>query len=506
MKNSKVNPLFPIRPEKLGDPAIPRWRSQYLPIGLILVLATALYIYHLGHESLWTDELISVDRAKTENIDLIRVRPLYPLLLNVWMRFGSSDAWLRGLNVCFALGSVLLIYQLGRRLINEFVGTTAALIFALSPLVIHHAQEVRMYMPCIFLGLLGSLVFVSALENPKLHWIGLWAIIRWLAILSTPLVLFLVVPDTVLFLYIYRKRPRILFRFAVGLILIGALWLPWVARVIINSLEFVGVETVDDIVKQKNPPDIFSFIFQFGDFTAWPFGKPNSNAIQLFYKLYSWLVFCLMGLWLFRPRLRNSRLSWVAAWAFLPLIFLFTVSFGPRSLWVNRYLVFTAPYAFIVLATCLWELGRIQRWLAVGVASIYLVAVAGGIERYYTVDDRENWRGLVETINQNEQPGDLIVWSMGQENPVALNHYYQGEENIEVISKGHKLLMSEESEIDSAEAWISNLPKTSSRIWLAYTMTSPEFLSVLEAKYTILEHQTFSGYLDIFLIEPKVAK
>ena len=51
------------------------WLRQWMPITLILLLATVLYLYHIGTESLWIDELFSVLDAK--ELKLNAVRPLY---------------------------------------------------------------------------------------------------------------------------------------------------------------------------------------------------------------------------------------------------------------------------------------------------------------------------------------------------------------------------------------------------------------------------------------------
>ncbi|NEO02863.1 MAG: hypothetical protein F6K50_48320, partial [Moorea sp. SIO3I7] len=109
------------------------WFRPWIPITLILLLATGLYLYQLGTESLWVDELISIHRAKHLERVFSDTRPLYHILLQVWMIVNSSDAWLRGLCVVFAIGTIFVTYRLGRRLIGESTGLIAALIVALSP-------------------------------------------------------------------------------------------------------------------------------------------------------------------------------------------------------------------------------------------------------------------------------------------------------------------------------------------------------------------------------------
>ncbi|NEO45295.1 MAG: hypothetical protein F6K55_14635, partial [Moorea sp. SIO4A3] len=93
-----------MKAEKLNSAETPiqaDWLWQWIPIALILLLAAGLYLYQLGTESLWVDELYSVNDAKRLPGHLGLIRPLYYIILWLWMQFGTSDAWLRGLSVLF---------------------------------------------------------------------------------------------------------------------------------------------------------------------------------------------------------------------------------------------------------------------------------------------------------------------------------------------------------------------------------------------------------------------
>ncbi len=484
------------------------WFKQWIPITLILLLASGLYLYQLGTESLWVDELLSIHRAKSLDEDLsglLGSRILYHALLRVWIIFGNGDAWLRGLGVLFGLGTVFLTYQLGRRLLGESTGLIAALIVALSPLFIHHAQEVRMYTLSTFIGVGGSLILTYALESPTTPLIFGWAGMRFLAIITTPLNLLLLLPDMVLFGWKFRQQRRVLLTFGMGLLLIGILWLPWVIGVALSSAKFMGGVKVPgtsapDIGGAKNP-GIFDVILQPSRFTAWSFGRANSNAIYWFYNAYSVMLAYLMGVALLNLR-RSPKLGWVAAWALLPLVPLFLVSQVSRSLWVNRYLLFIAPYICLLLAAGWMGIWKRLRFGALVVALIYAIAVSGGIKRYYTVLDRENWRGLVQTITMNEQPGDVIVWSIGQRIPVALNHYYHGSATIEI-----KDTLAGSDEKPEVEDWLSSLPSTKSRLWLVHLKSSPMFQSIVQEKFDIQTSKKIDELgIEILLLTPRSAE
>ncbi|NET57274.1 MAG: hypothetical protein F6K47_14240 [Symploca sp. SIO2E6] len=481
------------------------WLKQWIPITLILLLASGLYLYQIDTESLWVDELLSIHRAKSldENLSgLLGPRILYHFLLRIWMIFGNSDAWLRGLGVLFALGNVFLTYQLGCRLLGKSTGLIAAVMVALSPLFIHHAQEVRMYTLSSCIGVGGTLVLTYALESPTILLILGWAVMRFFAIITTPLNLLLLLPDMVLFGWKFRQQRRVLLTFGLGLLLIGILWLPWVIGVALSSAKFMGgVKAPGALagdVGGRTSPGISDIILQPGRFTAWSFGRANSNAIYWFYHAYSVILAYLLGVALLKLK-HSTKLGWVVAWAFLPLIPLFLVSQVSRNLWVNRYLLFVAPYICLLLAAGWMGVWKRSRIGALVIAMIYAVAVSGGIKRYYTVLDRENWRGLVQTISSNEQPGDVIVWSIGQKIPVALNHYYRGSATIEI--KDVLVASDEKAEV---EDWLSSLPPTKSRLWLVHLNSSEIFRSTVEEQFHVQTSQTIDELdIEILLLTPR---
>ena len=518
--------------KKYVEPVTQKERSSHwTPISFILILAAGLYFYELGTESLWVDELLSIDAAKNLNINQLITgkysRPVYFILLHFWMMLGDSEAWLRGLCLLFSLGSVFLIYELARRLLGTPTATIAALIATVSPLFIHHAQEVRMYAPSTFFTVGGSLLLTYVLEKPTPRLMGLWAGARLLGILTTPLNLLMLLPDTVLFAWKFRDRPPMLFRFGVCLGAIGLLWLPIAIPLVDSACKFMGLEqfplcklmtggevtlvanqsamvstvanqsamastVANQSAKVSTNPGIFDATFQLVRFTVWPFGRPISEAIYWFYKFFALMLVGLLAIALLIKRKKAIGIYWLAAWGFLPLVPLFITSQLSRSLWKNRYLLFTSPYLFILLAAGIIYVWHRWRLGAIAIAFIYTVAIAGGLMRYHKVLDRADWRGLVQTIEAKEQPGDTIIWALNQMNPVALNHYYDGSASIEITSappyNGEEGITLEE--------WLSKLPSDSASFWLVCPLSEEKsdiFNNVLIQQFDIESEEEFKG-------------
>ena len=150
--------------------------------GALTAAAFALRLVHLGRDSLWYDETVSVFLAGQRVPDLIAhtARDIHPpgyyLLLRGWLTltgFPTGHADPTGYRLEFAaaflsllLGVLLvpLTWQLARRLrLGDSTATVAALLITISPFGVWYSQEVRMYTLGAVLGvlcLLGAAPFL----------------------------------------------------------------------------------------------------------------------------------------------------------------------------------------------------------------------------------------------------------------------------------------------------------------------------------------------------------
>ncbi len=452
---------------------------QWLPITLVMVLATVLNFYRINAEGLWIDELTSVENAQGPLWE-VRVRPLYFVFLKVWMQFGHSDAWLRSLSVIFAIASIFLVYRLGRRLLGETEGIVAATLLTLSPLYLNHAQEVRMYVLCTCMGLAGTLCLANALtgeksKDPSHASLAGWCLFRVLTILAVPLNVTLLLPDVILYGWRFRQRRSALIRFGGWLILIFLLWSPFVLSVIQAT---APDSTYASHHPGRNPPEVANLVRTLKFWTVWPFAVQGNAIASAFYKVVTLLVAGLMGVSLLQKH-RSPGILWAMAWFILPLVPILAYSFISIPLWVNRYLLFVSPYLFLVLAAGLSRLWRQWRIAAVVMALVYLIAAAGGLVHYYAVQDRPDYKFITQTIQQYKQPGDVVVWTLFA-NKVVLNHYSLGKTKVHTNKT-----RGVESDADITQ-WLEAFPPVPGRLWLV--------LKVNEQDYSKFEQQIKAQY------------
>ncbi|MGK7938350.1 MAG: glycosyltransferase family 39 protein [Xenococcaceae cyanobacterium] len=464
--------------------------KSWVFISLILLLAVILYSYKLDHRGLWIDEFASISDAQKLNFN--RGRLLYYILLRGWMELGTSDVWLRSLAVIFAIGSVFLTYKLGCYLFNKSTGSIAALMLTLSPLFINHAQEVRYYTMSVFLGLAGTLALAYALENPTKRSFRLWwASMRWLAIMTTPLNGALLFPDLLLIAIKFRQERVNLLRFATAFLLIVVLCIP------------VAISIVDSSSAHKlNPPipGLKDILRELRIFTAFSYPPPPPYLTK-FLQVYIFSLLGLLGIALW-PKKSSEKLLWVSTWTFLPVGIIFVFSHLFYSIWITRYLMLICPYLFLLLAVGFLKSWRKWRIIAIGIGIIYLIAVSSGLATYYSSARRymganDQYRHIVEIINNNDRPGDIIVWSIIHNVSLPLDHYYRGSATI----YNKELILVKNPQRIDIENWFRTLPPIKSRLWLVYLGKENQLLrEFLEENFVVKTYQK-PGYSPVFLVE-----
>jgi uncharacterized membrane protein len=129
---------------------LPLRRDRWV-IGATLAGA-GLRLVHLGAAPLWFDETLTADWIRMPwGALLMRVLhdnhpPLYFVLVKAWMAIAGDSAWaLRLLSVAVSLAVIPLTAALADALADRAAARWAGWFAALSPYLVHHAQEARMY-------------------------------------------------------------------------------------------------------------------------------------------------------------------------------------------------------------------------------------------------------------------------------------------------------------------------------------------------------------------------
>jgi hypothetical protein len=448
---------------------------------LLLLFGFALRLYHLGADSLWYDETVSLLLARADLAELIRHTagdihpPLYYVLLHFWGQFaGWSEFSAAFLSVWFGVLLIALVYRVTREWLpspngggvgGEGIPALAALFVAVSPYNIWYSQEVRMYTLGAVLGLLSVYFLRRISQNAQVltRDFFAYAIFTALGFYTLYYFVFLVAFE---WLWVaarswqMAKRKwrtangrwrllitdnRFLRTFLLSQLAVVILYLPWLPIAFRQVMdppvppwrEFVGL-----------PRMVLETL------GALAFGQSVDANIFGFVAL---LVFVPMGILLRREWKTENRKPktksgdprsairdtpspvFLLGYFLVPFAAIFLFSLW-KPLYHVRYMFTYSPAFYILAAYAWWNLARefanarrvhAARWVNPLGAMAVLVSVAffmlTGYSLYnvwhnpqYAPDDL---RGAVNYIAEHWRPGDVIVVNAGYAYP-ALEYYY----------------------------------------------------------------------------------
>src|SRR5215510_3288576 len=117
-------------------------RSTYVVMAIVIA-AMLLRLYGISLYPLEGDEYGSLAEAKSVGLNWNSI--VYSSVMHFWVRFGSSELWLRLPAAIFGAATVPICYKIGERLGGRRAAWVAAILAATSPFNIYHSQEVRFY-------------------------------------------------------------------------------------------------------------------------------------------------------------------------------------------------------------------------------------------------------------------------------------------------------------------------------------------------------------------------
>lgn len=194
-----------------------RSRARRLPHILLalLVLAGALRLWRIGHQSYWLDESFTVHIVRDDfggMLDGVRhtesTPPLYYALAWLWERvFGWHEVGLRSLSALFGVATVPVAFVAARELFSRRAALLAAALVAVNPYFVWYSQEARAYALLVLLCTVSLLYFLRAERDAgDRRSLWLWALASVLALLTHYFAAFLLLPEAAWLVYRHRAR------------------------------------------------------------------------------------------------------------------------------------------------------------------------------------------------------------------------------------------------------------------------------------------------------------
>ena len=227
-----------------------KWKTLAALLAIML-LALALRVYQLPHESAWWDEIVCLRHLTAPSlpafISAVRhddppMTPGYFTTAYAWAHAVSpSVTSMRGLSILFGIATIPLLYAFARLLYGARAGLIAALAFSTSMVHVYFAQEVRTYAFVTFFALLSAytLARAPARESRRAWWaahLATNALLTFTHLFAT--ILFGV--EGLVLLCVLRSRPRAVSVWFGVHVVLAALLAAWLHTIDLGTVHEAG--------------------------------------------------------------------------------------------------------------------------------------------------------------------------------------------------------------------------------------------------------------------------
>ena len=419
---------------------------DYICLGVIVVMAAVLRLWKLGQVPFMHDEFSALLRTRFDNFhDFIQqgIMPdSHPIgveaFLWLWVRiFGWSEFWVKLPFALMGIGSIYLIYLIGRQWFNRKVGLFSAAFFAVSQFMVFYSQLARPYSAGLFFVLLMAWFWykiVFEAEAPKIRvYVGFalsaWAcsLIQYFSIAQAGLIFI-----TGLF-FLPRERCKAYWLSGVGAVLLFAPTLP-----IFYQQLFVSGSIGGWLAKPKS-----TFLIDFIQYTM--------NYSGLF--MFAVGVIILLPLILGRRVKSGNPLRWVGlAWFAIIFAIAFTYSLFREPILQQSTLIFSYPFVVIV-AFSLFKSRTLSAWQnALVVGAILFVGVTSLIttRRHYDLVYHQGFDQIAVRMQEDKNRyGDGIQFATRTEIGEAAE-FYQTQTDVE-----NRVVFNRYSNMGEFHDWLS---------------------------------------------------
>jgi mannosyltransferase len=436
----------------------------------ILILAALLRLLHLGSESLWYDEVVTVAVVRLDWAAFWKVLShfeanmgLYYCLLRLWVNLGESEFVLRSLSALAGVLAVGLVYVLGKRLFDTKVGLIGAALLATNSFHIQYSQEARAYSLMVFLTALSSLFFLRAIEHSSRN--------EWAGYILT----------ATLAVYTHFFSVLVLGAHWVWLVLVRRRNIPW--RGLLVAVLAISVLLV--------PLAIFALARGTGQISWIPRTRPH-DAYNLFNSLVgggrllvlayfvpcSIAFLCPLKAWVqWKELFKTWSYTFLLSWLFVPLVAGIVISLWKPVL-VDRYFIMCLPPLVLLAAVGISQIR--PSWISVVSLIVLLSLSARAVLRYYSDLHKQDWRGATAYVVSHASPKDGILFYRGR-GRCGFDYYVR---RLNPEAQTWQIIFPEpydwtdlwgEAMAQPSDSMLRTIPKGYERVWLvlSYNYLNP---------------------------------
>lgn len=408
-----------------------KYAKQNYCLLIILFVASALRFYHIDFQSLWVDEIYSLNESNPSfsipelyksTITSDPHPPLYFILAYIFFNiFGYSALVLKMLSAILSIVGVFALYLLGKEFFNKKVGLYAAALISINYFSIYFGQEGRMYSLLFLTTVLSFYYLIRFLKSPGTKTAILFGLFSTLMIYSHLFALFTLFSQYLIILYFVinpfgaKRKSIFIYGLMIGLINL-ILYIPVISIILNNmSLEslWIKMPTLDvftqffkDFFGQSELVIFFALLLCFMYFSKL-LSTNNSKSFQINPDTDK-MIFAFLILF-----------TWIFITLLLPLIRTYT----SLPILINRYFINILPAIIMIMAIGLAAIkNKILKYGLLTMMVIVSLTDVIIVKKYYTTVNKSQFREVSEFILSNNTENKPVVTSLGPYFPFYLNN------------------------------------------------------------------------------------
>jgi mannosyltransferase len=483
----------------LRKPLLNVFTWEFSILSILLLIGLTLRLAALAKQSLWIDEIYSLELASADVKAIITGKlgdhhtpPFYYLLLHYWLSFGSSEFSLRLLSVLFGVASIFVSFILGKRLFDTRVALVTTSLLAFSPFHIYYAQEARMYTLMTFLALISTYCLVLLLPRDKWSsWLGFISI-SVMGIYTHYYMVFLLIAQNIYVIWLYRNNASMQKKWLASQLLIMIVYLPWLT--VIFELAASGGQSFRAHLLPILP---YAFFRMSVGYSVLPINHELKQNIFNAVKEHSFILIFVFSLFftliangikvLFKMQQYFFLFSCIILCSvFLPLLISIKV-----PMFSDRYLIIISPFIYILISLGLTRIKPtvLSIFCAISISIIFSYS----LYNYYFSDSygKEQWRESAKYIESNISQRDILLFDASF-TQLSFDYYYKGKHP----RYGLKNYTHEEY------SKVLTLTKCYEQIWLILSHhISPYWREVLSESYQLVNLRIFPLETGIFIYQ-----
>lgn len=503
-----------ITPNPHAETTNAQTRGERRFLVFVTAAAFALRVFHIGAQSLWIDELLTIQVSRSTPVATIwellvhNVHgPLHSFVVYLFGLVGRHDWWLRMPSAIAGAAAVALFYVWIRDWIGHRIAAFGAVLLAINPLHVHYSQEARNYAFLLMFAMAACVFFERLMRSPSRRTAAMYVVTLACAALSNFSAAFLYAAHTAIYFGRSGFSRGTLRRWVLTSVCVLALISPWVYRI----SEYIDVgDLVTPVMPGELQPDdrlrgettfhagalpYAAYTYAVG-FTLGPSlrelhaSSGMGAVISRHAPVVAWVALLFGTIWAvgLAGAIRR-RLPWrsLAAYAVIPLGGVLILNWQNAKAFNVRYVLIALPACLAFAAIGVASLPRVGRWIALGLVGATTAASLGNL--YFNGDyAREDVRSAVRYIEEREGASECI---MAPNVYHVARHYYKGTATFHEYYQRGVPESSIRSQLSPVFAGCNSLWYIRARAW--YDDPDGALLERLRREYGEVERVEFDG-------------